>query len=319
MNILIVGLGVIGTTYGYLFHKAGHEVRHLIRPEKLYNIPKNIKIKMLDGRNKSSGIILEDNYAVNFAKPNTTYDFILVSISSGKIQDVINSLKDSNINGTILLFSGIWETREYINKILNGFQYIIGYPVAGGNIFGSQLDCVVFDHIMLEDEDKTSIENYSNLVILLTDSKLKAETPHDMLEWIWLHMAVNAAVISTAGKYGNIYNPSKSAENLMNSSSYLSEAVLTIRETSKIIAARNVKLKNYYNELLPYKIPSRLAGVLMKKMFQKNELTRKIMTLHNNLDDLLYVCQSVYQYGKEKNISSPRFYSNFEKIKEDLS
>lgn len=319
MNILIVGLGVIGTTYGYLFHKAGHEVRHLIRPDKIDNIPGKIKIKMLDGRNNSSSIILEDNYTVNFAKPDTNYDFILISVSSGNIQNVINSLKDSNINGTILLFSGIWENREYINKILNDFQYIIGYPVAGGNISGSQLDCVVFDHIMLEDEKKTSIKNYSSLIELLNDSKLSAETPYDMLEWIWLHMTVNAAVISTAGKYGDIYNPSKSAESLMNSSKYLSEAVLAIRETSKIIEARGVKLKNYRNELLPYKIPSKLAGIIMKKMFRKNELTRKIMTLHSNLDDLIYVCQSVYEFGKENNISAPKFYSNFEKIKEDLS
>ena len=28
MNVLVVGLGVIGTTYGYLFQKAGHHVEH---------------------------------------------------------------------------------------------------------------------------------------------------------------------------------------------------------------------------------------------------------------------------------------------------
>ena len=31
MKILVVGLGVIGTTYAYLFEKAGHEVEHFIR------------------------------------------------------------------------------------------------------------------------------------------------------------------------------------------------------------------------------------------------------------------------------------------------
>ena len=30
MSILVVGLGVIGTTYGYLFQKAGHHVEHLV-------------------------------------------------------------------------------------------------------------------------------------------------------------------------------------------------------------------------------------------------------------------------------------------------
>ena len=31
MNILIIGLGVIGTTYGSVFKEAGHNVAHYIR------------------------------------------------------------------------------------------------------------------------------------------------------------------------------------------------------------------------------------------------------------------------------------------------
>lgn len=34
MKILVIGLGVIGSTYGYLFQKAGHRVEHLIRDSK---------------------------------------------------------------------------------------------------------------------------------------------------------------------------------------------------------------------------------------------------------------------------------------------
>gem|GEM_PF-3814209 len=34
MKILILGLGVIGTTYAYLFQKAGAETEHFIRESK---------------------------------------------------------------------------------------------------------------------------------------------------------------------------------------------------------------------------------------------------------------------------------------------
>ena len=37
MNILIIGLGVIGTTYGYLFQKAGHIDEHYLRPVSMNN------------------------------------------------------------------------------------------------------------------------------------------------------------------------------------------------------------------------------------------------------------------------------------------
>lgn len=86
-----------------------------------------------------------------------------------------------------------------------------------------------------------------------------------MLEWIWLHMAINAAVVSVAGKYGNINQPSASAENLMNSSAILKQAVVAIRETSGIIAARGVILKYYRNELLAYWLPTLISVPLMKK------------------------------------------------------
>ena len=33
MNILIIGLGVIGTTYGYIFQKKGYNVEHYIKKQ----------------------------------------------------------------------------------------------------------------------------------------------------------------------------------------------------------------------------------------------------------------------------------------------
>ena len=139
-----------------------------------------------------------------------------------------------------------------------------------------------------------------------------------MLEWIWLHMAINAGVITTAGKYGDVKDTAKAAENVMDSSKALAEAVLAIRETSKIVASRDVALRNYGGELAPYRIPSKLAGVVMKRMFRKNELTRRIMTLHSNLDDLMYVCRSVYDCGKQNHVEAPLFYANYEAVRKQL-
>lgn len=41
---------VIGTTYGYLFQKAGHWVEHLIRDGKKSTTPDELNIELLDGR-----------------------------------------------------------------------------------------------------------------------------------------------------------------------------------------------------------------------------------------------------------------------------
>ncbi|MDO5572298.1 MAG: 2-dehydropantoate 2-reductase, partial [Bacteroidales bacterium] len=238
------------------------------------------------------------------------YDFIFVSVPAGGITDVMNSLNEQEIQGTIILVCGIWYDHNELNKIMKGWKYILGYPVAGGNISDEVLNCCVFDHFMLEKEEKADIKNYKELIKLFYDCNVKLEIPYDMLEWIWIHMAINAGVITVAGKYGDINDTTASAEKLMNSLKELSEVVISIRETTKIIEARGVKLKHYKNELLPYKIPSKIAAVVMKKMFAKNLLTRKIMTLHSNINDLLYVCQNVNTCGKQYSVKAPVFYEN---------
>lgn len=317
MKILVIGLGVIGTTYGYLFQKAGHRVEHLIRDGKKSTAPDRMEIELLDGRSDDHGEKKADVYPVSLADGGS-YDFILVSVSAGKLEGAVKALEKNGIKGTLLLMSGIWEDRQWLDAVLNGWDFVLGYPVAGGSRSGGRLTCCVFDHIMLESREKTNIRNYRQLLTLLSDCRLKAETPFDMLEWIWLHMAINAGVITTAGKYGDVRNTAEAAENAMGSPRILSEAVRAIRETSKIVASRGVALKNYRNELLPYRIPSKLAGVMMKRMFRNNELTRRIMTLHSNIGDLLYVCKNVYGCGRRNHVEAPLFDSNYEAVRKQL-
>ncbi|SDO78988.1 ketopantoate reductase [Streptococcus equinus] len=313
MKILVVGLGVIGTTYAYLFEKAGHEVEHFIRESSDKKDIKMLDIDLLDGRTAKQGVMTSDVYDVKHCSQKE-YDFIFVSVPSGKIGNVVKSLDDLHIKGTVILACGIWENKESLDALMSGRDYVLGYPVAGGHCTLTHLEACVFDHFMLEKEEKTAIPNYADLERLFLDCRIKLEKPYDMLEWIWLHMAINAAVVSVAGKYGDVSQPSASAEKLMNSSASLKQAVLAIREISAIIAARGVLLKHYRNELLAYRLPTFISVPLMKNMFAKNILTRKIMTLHGNIDDLLFVCQSVYDCGKANHVKAPLFYDSCQSV-----
>lgn len=314
MRILIVGVGVIGSTYGHLFNVAGHDVEHIIREGSKNVSTSELKIKLLDGRTNPKGEVKEGIYKIKTSKENKIYDFIFVSVPEGGIRGVLTTLKEKNIQGTIILSCGIWEEHSKIKELMNGWDYILGYPVAGGNIKDSTLNCCVFDHFMLEGKEKSSIKNYDLLKGLFSECNINIEVPYDMLEWIWIHMAINAGVITVAGKYRDIKDTSAAAEEMMGSSKLLSEAVISIRETTKIIESRGVCLKKYNNELLPYKIHSKVAGYIMKKMFSGNILTRRIMTLHNNMEDLLFVCRQVYEMGTSNKVSAPVFYENYKNV-----
>ena len=159
MRIAVLGLGVIGTTYAYALQKAGHETFHIVREGK--NVPSSITVHLLDGRYNPKGEEKDGDYSVKTASQNEEYDFILISVASGK------------------------------------------------------LNCVLFDHIMLESREKAKIKNYNELVSMLDSADIKQEIPHDMFEWIWIHMAINAGVTSTAAREGNIDDPNRLARELM--------------------------------------------------------------------------------------------------------
>ena len=311
MKILVIGLGTIGSIYGYVFQKAGHEVEHYLRKDSPKVAVKQLQVDLLDGRAEKDGIQSCDVYQVKHCS-SKTYDFIFVSIPSGGLTSVIDSLAADGISGTLILACGIWEDRAYVDKLVKGYSYILGYPVAGGNIRDNRLICCLFDHFMLERKEKAAISNYEKLAKLFADCQIQLEQPYDMLEWIWLHMGINAGVISVMGKSGDVKDTAAAAEQLMDSIQYLKEAVKTIRETSQIVASRGVNLKHYKNELLAYKLPTVISAPLMKRMFAKKVLTRKIMTLHGNTQDLMFVCKCLYDSGKKNQIAAPNFYANCE-------
>ena len=314
MKIAILGLGVIGTTYAYAFQKAGHQVEHVLRDSKRNNAPKSLSVDLLDGRYHSKGENKHDTYEVHVAESVLEYDFIFLSVRHGFIKEAVETLRKNNIKGTLVFFCNFWNTRKDVQEWAGDYDYILAFPTAGGHMQEDHLDGVLFDHLMLEGEQKAHISNYADLTTLLTSADLKWEVPHDMVEWIWIHMAINASVTSTAARSGNLENPEELALNLMNSSSELSLAIKAIREALKVVEARGVNLKLYKAELLPYKIPAWIAGKAMKIMFAKNELTRKIMTLHNDKQDIFYCCQSVYQTGQELGVKMPILEANMKGI-----
>ena len=311
MNILVVGLGVIGTTYGYLFHEAGHDVEHLVRASSARAAVDSLDIELLDGRTDSKGSNSHGRYTVR-RRTRERYDLIVVSVPSGGVAEVMNDLDTNVILGPVLLFFGFCGERAELNNLMAGREFILGYPVAGGSITGRTLSCCVFDHIMLEREDTARIPNYREIEELFRSCSIGLEQPFDMLEWIWLHMAINAGVGAVAGMYGDIDDTSRAAERLMGSTTMLARVVKAIRETSRIVESRGVNLRNYRGELLPYRLPTALSAPMMKRMFARNILTRKIMTLHSNTQDLLFVCRTVYESGKANGVEASVYYESYE-------
>ena len=153
MKIAVLGLGVIGTTYAYAFQQAGHDTFHIIRDGK--QVPASIPVHILDGRYAPKGEEKDGEYIVKPASEYDEYDFILISVASGKLEAAIQTLNDRNLKGTVILFCNFWNERKEVEEILGNYNYITAFPTAGGKMENNgRLNCVLFDHIMLESREK---------------------------------------------------------------------------------------------------------------------------------------------------------------------
>lgn len=340
MRILMVGLGAISATYGTLLQEADHEVEHVLRPGSTAAGIEQVTVHLLDGRDDSrTGTEREGTYTVTLARPGTSYDLIVCAIGCLDLPAVVDTLSRNSLSGPMLVFSGTWQDRAHIEEVLEGRPHALGYPVAGVRLDrpARELDAVVFDHVVLEggrgvggaggrgdggsggngssrgyeggyaDPDTLAAARHAFSSVGLT-----CETPADMLQWIWIHMAVNAAVISEAARGADLSDPSAAAERLMDSTSRLRRVIVSIRECLAIVAARGVDLGRFRGEVAPYRVPALLAAPVMKRMFARNALTRRIMVLHSNPADLVFICRSVEEEGRRLGVQAPHFFAAYE-------
>ena len=103
---------------------------------------------------------------------------IIISVTQGKIADVMQEIKHAGITGTVLLCCNIWYDKQQLHEMMTGYHYILGFPVAGGSLRkgdteeGMKLDACLFNHFMLEREDHTTIPNYQNIYQLFTSCNI---------------------------------------------------------------------------------------------------------------------------------------------------
>lgn len=302
MNILIFGTGVIGCTYGYAFKQMGAKVSHFIRTEKRQKYPRTISISLLDGREKEITRKC-DLYTIEQTS-DFLFDLILLSVPNYQLKESMEDLTRSNIEGPILLFCNIWEDKVSIEYMMKGKNYILGFPVAGGSFQKnhSELNCVLFRILYLEKKKNTKSLNYKLIAAFFHSCSFSIETPYDMLQWIWIHIAINIGLLNSIIYNGGIENSEIAVKKVISSSKELKRAIKEIRICMKIVKKRGVKFKYFIDEIILFYLPAMISVPIIKNIFKNNILTREIILLHNNKNDLLYQRQELVETGKKNNI-----------------
>jgi 2-dehydropantoate 2-reductase len=193
MKTLVVGTGIIGTTWGWALSNAGLDVTHLVRPGNKDRYKNGVTLDLLDGRkgHKKKNVVKYDLKCVETISASNPYDLIIVSVSFNKIDAVLDQLVPLSGDAFFLIFGANWFGVEPIEKRLPGERYLLGFPRGGGTQQdGTHYSVAMDSSVFLGEVDGERTEKLQRMESLFAQADFNADIPDNILHLLWTSHAI---------------------------------------------------------------------------------------------------------------------------------
>lgn len=303
MNTLIIGTGVIGSIYGHVLDRAGHEVTHLVRPGRGDMARSEITIRLLDARSGEpveSEVVYRPKVTESLS-PSDDYRLVLASVPHYELGGLLPVLATAPATADIVLFGGHWGGLEAIDAVLPQARYLWGYPVAGGGWQDGVLEAALLPDVRLGEMNGQHTPRLNRLIAAFDGCGLRVDAQADMLAWLQVHFAIEAAVIGCAVKAGD---PGR----FLDSEERLAEAVLAVRDTLAIVRARGIDVDSVPDSQL-FGLPPEFAAAQIHALYQVDRAARRIFERHTGREELARIYFDVLASGRALRIDMPSFAS----------
>ena len=310
MKILIVGRGVVGTIYGWALSQAGFDVTHVVRKEGL---PASVTLDLLD---------LRAGYAkhrkatytpktVTQLEPAGDFDWVIVATKHYQAAEAIRQYLPAAPRAVFLLFTANWEGTEGIDRLLPRSSTLWGYAQASGGTDAEGVLVVTVNPAvrlgMLEDSDPAKFKAVAEL---FGRAGFTLDIQPKIIEWLWVHHAVNAGLIGTALWAGGIAAATRSLK-------ALGLGVRATRDALRVVAARGVNLDNYAEARSVLKTPAWLAILTFVYLFRYTEAGRRLLRashFENSPEEMKRFYFDVLETGLRSGVPMPHLSALREKI-----
>ncbi len=205
MKTLIVGVGAIGASYGYVLAKAGIEVTHFVRPRTQPRFKDGITLEMRDGR-KGHQTEYRAKYALvctEAISPEDNYDLIIVSVNPSEVEPALQQLAPVAKDARFLIFGANWDGVEAIERHLPTERYALGFPFGGAIQQNDVYWSYVGNRIFLGTPDSRGTETFTQIKSLFARADITSIKPKDILHHLWTAHAgavgISAGLAKTRG------------------------------------------------------------------------------------------------------------------------
>jgi len=312
MKLLIIGVGRVGTIYGWALSEAGIDVKHKVRSGRKIHYDKPIQLDVLDLRYN------KEEYYNSVYHPQVTdtlnaeeeFDLVMIPTKHYQLIETVREYKDQLPDTPFILFTGNWEGSEQINEMLGRERYIWGYAAASGGFYKNKL------LLNLREDYRTGIlpgnrgETYKLVMDMFNTAGLVADEKKNIVHWCWIHHAINSAIIGAALYAGGL-------NELMDDVDTARRMILATRESLGVAKARGVNVEEYPDAQPFLHVPIEQMLEYGLEMFTKGPIakrTAKAGHFQDSPEEMKRFYFDVLHTGEELGLEMPNLKSFEEKI-----
>ncbi len=242
MKTLVVGTGVIGTTYGWALTEAGVDVTHYVRPSSPdAGTVREVSLDVLDERRGHRGTRIATYPMRCVAQVDATdgYELVLVAVNAHQLAEVLATLEPVvGPDATFLLMTSNWDGTAAVDALLPRERYLLGYPDCGGTARAGVYWVELGDRVHLGALEGQSAQRLAEVAALFASATMRPDVRSDILHWLWVHNASATGFAAGYAKYGGV-------KELIADRPLLRTCVQATVEALRLCQTRGVALEQY--------------------------------------------------------------------------
>ena len=241
MKILIVGLGSVGAIHGWALSQSGADISHVVRKGSLARYSGGVKMDVLDMRGD-----LPEHYITSYVPrvveepvPGEGYGLVLVATNHLQAASAVGQYRELVPEADFLMFTANWEGTGEIDALLPRSRYLWGFSVSSG---GRDRDGVLYANIQKQfrigEVDGSCTPRLDRIIETFERAGFVPDIKANIIEWQWVHHAINAGVIGTALYMGGLPEEDTGIEVWM-------LMVRAVKDALAVLEKRGVDVRSY--------------------------------------------------------------------------
>jgi 2-dehydropantoate 2-reductase len=203
--------------------------------------------------------------------PSDGFDLVIVATKHYQAAQAIQQYLPDAPRAIFLLFTANWDGTEEIDRLLPRSSILWGYAEATGGVDAQGiLIGTVNPAVRLGILEGSDPGKFKAVTELFQKAGFTLDIKPNIIEWLWVHHAINAGGIGIALWAGGIAEATRSLKTM-------TSGVWAMREALGVVAARGVNLESYPDAKRVLKTPTWLAGLAFVYLIRFTEKGRQLL------------------------------------------